>query len=318
MVKGTAGDIVLRISGLVKRYKELTAVDNLSLEIYRGEVFGFLGPNGAGKTTAIQMMTGILKPDAGEIFIQGEKLTDHGKAKSKVGVCPQSIVIWNKMTCIEQLEFVGTMYDIPAKIAHERGIQLLADMGLLEKQNKLAGTLSGGMQRRLNLIIGLIHDPDIIVLDEPEAGLDPQSRVLVRDYIKTLAGKKTVILTTHNMDEADRVCNRIAIIDHGKLLLVDTPENLKKGTGEGDIFEISMNNFSGSQSASIISSFKTLAEFVSISNNTLLLRTTNILEKLPAILDLLKQQSISTGEIRFRENTLEDVFINLTGRSLRE
>lgn len=318
MVQGAAGDIVLRISCLVKRYKELTAVDNLSLEIYRGEVFGFLGPNGAGKTTAIHMMTGILKPDAGEIFIQGEKLTDHGKAKSKVGVCPQSIVIWNKMTCIEQLEFVGTMYDIPAKIARERGTQLLSDMGLLEKQNKLAGTLSGGMQRRLNLIIGLIHDPDIIVLDEPEAGLDPQSRVLVRDYIKTLAGKKTVILTTHNMDEADRVCNRIAIIDHGKLLLVDTPENLKKGTGEGDIFEISMNNFNGTQSASIISSFDKLAETVSIKESTLLLRKANILEKLPAILDLLKQQSISVGEIRFRENTLEDVFINLTGRSLRE
>ena len=158
----------------------------------------------------------------------------------RVGVCPQSAVLWGRLTCLEQLEFVGEMYGLPRQRARRRGEQLLGDLGLAEKTHKLAGTLSGGMQRRLNLALALVHDPEIVVLDEPEAGLDPQSRVQVREYIRGLGRRHTIILTTHNMDEADRLANRVAIIDHGELLVLDTPEALKQRLGHGDVVDITL------------------------------------------------------------------------------
>ncbi|HEY4720425.1 MAG TPA: ABC transporter ATP-binding protein, partial [Anaerolineae bacterium] len=218
-------NIVLKTEGLTKRYGSLVAVQNLSLEIYAGEVFGFLGPNGAGKTTSINMICGLLKPDAGQVLIDGKPVNGGDAAvRSRVGVCPQDIVLWERLTCLEQLQFMGQMYELSGRDARRRAEQLLIDLDLVEKRNAQARTLSGGMQRRLNLAMALVHDPEIVVLDEPEAGLDPQSRVKVREYIQSLARKKTVILTTHNMDEADRVADRIAIIDHGQLLVLDTPQ----------------------------------------------------------------------------------------------
>ena len=241
MVKADMGNIVLRTRGLTKSYGSLVAVADLNLEVYEGEVFGLLGPNGAGKTTSINMMCGLLKPDSGEVIIRDRRIHQDAQMRHRVGVCPQNIVLWSTLTCIEQLVFMGEMYDIPRRIARQRGVVLLETMGLSDKRDKLAKTLSGGMQRRLNLIMALVHDPDILVLDEPEAGLDPQSRVLVREYIQSLARVKTVILTTHNIDEADRVADRIAIIDHGKLLTIDTPEALKSQVGAGDVLEIELD-----------------------------------------------------------------------------
>ena len=232
---------VLQTEHLTKRYGPLTAVDDLSLEVHEGEVFGFLGPNGAGKTTSISMMCGLLKPDAGRVLIHGQLV--HGGApevRARVGVCPQETVLWEKLTALEQLEFVGTLYGVTPRTARQRGGVLLETLGLSAKSNELAGKLSGGMKRRLNLALALIHDPQILVLDEPEAGLDPQSRVLVREFIRSLARKKTVILTTHNMDEAERLADRVAIIDHGRLLVVDTPDELKRTVGEGDVLEVNI------------------------------------------------------------------------------
>ncbi len=233
------GPVVLRLDRLVRRYGTLTAVDRLSLDICAGEIFGLLGPNGAGKTTTIQMICGLLQPDSGQVLFHGQPVRSRSDLlRARMGVCPQSLLLWGTLTCLEQLEFIGEMYNVPRRTARQRGLELLETMGLAEKRNALARTLSGGMQRRLNLILALVHDPEILVLDEPEAGLDPQSRVMVRDYIRGLARKKTILLTTHNMDEADRVVDRVAIVDHGRLLALDTPEALKRRVGDGDVLEI--------------------------------------------------------------------------------
>ena len=220
----------LEVRELVKRYGDLCAVDHLSLEVRRGEVFGFLGPNGAGKTTAIRMMCGLLKPTSGEVLVEGESLGAQGGAelRSRVGICPQENILWSKLSCFEQLVFTGRMYNVPGDLARKRADDLLVRMGLEDKRNKLAASLSGGMKRRMNVIMALMHDPTILVFDEPEAGLDPQSRVVVREFIREMALERTVMITTHNMDEADRLANRVAIIDAGKLLKLDSPGNLKR------------------------------------------------------------------------------------------
>ncbi|MCC6523872.1 MAG: ABC transporter ATP-binding protein, partial [Polyangiaceae bacterium] len=197
----TAAPVALEVEGLGKRFGALAAVSDLSLKVRRGEVFGFLGPNGAGKTTSISMMCGLLRPDSGRVLVGGEPIDARSpEVRARVGVCPQRVVVWPELGCLEQLVFVGEMYGVPRAVARERGDALLSLMGLAEKRRARARTLSGGMQRRLNLVLALVHEPEIVVLDEPEAGLDPQSRVLVREYVRTLARSKTVILTTHNMD----------------------------------------------------------------------------------------------------------------------
>ena len=307
---------VLQTEHLTKRYGPLTAVDDLSLEVHEGEVFGFLGPNGAGKTTSISMMCGLLKPDAGRVLIHGQPV--HGGAsevRARVGVCPQETVLWEKLTALEQLEFIGTLYGVLPRTARQRGGTLLETLGLSAKSNQLAGKLSGGMKRRLNLALALIHDPQILVLDEPEAGLDPQSRVLVREFIRSLARKKTVILTTHNMDEAERLADRVAIIDHGRLLVVDTPDELKRTVGEGDVLEVNIADGDPEPVAAIASR---LFADVSTVNHTLTVRGRGLIERLPELLQALREADVKTSDVRLRANSLEDVFLSLTGRRLRE
>jgi len=311
-------EIILQTDRLTKHYGNLAAVQDLSLEIRQGEVFGFLGPNGAGKTTSIHMMCGLLKPDSGWVRLKGIPLSS-GKARQMVGVCPQQIVIWEKQTCIEQLQFIGQMYGLSAGLSRQRGRNLLAELNLDEKQNQLACRLSGGMQRRLNLALALVHDPEILILDEPEAGLDPQNRVRIREYIRSLARRKTIILTTHNMDEADRLADRVAIIDHGRLLVIDTPQALKSRLGEGDVLEVTLN----AQSVDLQQIQMTLSSLlgrieINLADGSLTLRGLNLVHQLPAILGALESLGLKLEDIRLRGNTLEDVFIQLTGRKLRE
>ena len=309
-------EIALQTEHLTKHYGNRTAVDDLSLEVHEGEIFGLLGPNGAGKTTSINMLCGLLKPDSGRVLLHGKTITkgDSGM-RAKVGVCPQHIVLWNTLTCLEQMQFIGEMYGIGRAQARRRSEQLLAELDLSEKKNKLARTLSGGMQRRLNLAMGLVHDPEILVLDEPEAGLDPQSRVMLREYVKTLGRDKTIILTTHNMDEADRMATRVAIIDHGRLLTVDTPEALKSKVGEGDVLEIELNEDILERATSAVASITPNAVTI---DHTLVIRARGMVDLLPAILNALSGIDAQPQEVRLRENSLEDVFISLTGRRLRE
>jgi len=307
---------VLQARGLTKRYGTLTAVKDLSLDVFDGEVLGLLGPNGAGKTTSINMLCGLLKPDSGRVSIHGKIISNaDASLRLRVGVCPQDIVLWKTLTCLEQMQFIGEMYGMKGKSARQRGEQLFKELDLSEKKDKLARTLSGGMQRRLNLALALVHDPEILVLDEPEAGLDPQSRVLVREYIKSLAHRKTIILTTHNLDEADRMADRVAIIDHGLLLTVDTPEALKRTVGEGDVLEIEMDKDATEQARVVLAS---IVREVTATNHTLVIRARGVVELLPAILNVLHRLDANPGEVRLRANSLEDVFLSLTGRRLRE
>jgi ABC-2 type transport system ATP-binding protein len=196
---------------------------------------------------------------------------------------------------------------------------VLDDLGLADRADRPARTLSGGMRRRLNLALALVHDPEIVVLDEPEAGLDPQSRVMVREYIQSLAHNKTVILTTHNMDEADRVADRVAIIDHGELLRLDTPEALKHSVGQGDVLEIAVRGDEG-VAGKVQAAIGHLSGqlLVSMADGTLAVRAPNVVALLPTILEALAAADVPCGEVHLRENTLEDVFIQLTGRRLRE
>ena len=313
---------VLKTEGLTKRYGNLTAVKDLTLEIREGEVFGFLGPNGAGKTTSINMMCGLLKPDAGRVTIQGVPVAGGDpEVRARVGVCPQEVVLWERLTCLEQLQFIGQMYGLTRQRARQRSEQLLEELDLTSKRGSQARTLSGGLQRRLNLAMALVHDPEIVVLDEPEVGLDPQSRVKVREYIRSMARVKTVILTTHNMDEADRVADRVAIIDHGQLLVLDTPEALKRRVGEGDVVEIGLSaalDKDAAERARTALASVVSQTFVHAGRRALTVRALDAVGALPAILHALETAGLQPGEVRVRENTLEDVFIQLTGRRLRE
>jgi ABC-2 type transport system ATP-binding protein len=238
-----------------------------------------------------------------------------GNSRRLVGVCSQQIVLWGTLTCLEQLEFIGQAYGIERREARRRGEELLEIIGLSEKKNALARSLSGGMQRRLHLIMALVHDPEVLILDEPEAGLDPQSRILVRETIRSLARRKTVILTTHNMDEADRLADRVAVIDQGRRLALDTPEALKRTLGEGDILEIELAGVAPEVAAAPLGS---LIKEIRVNGCLLTLRGGGIVEKLPAIIETIRSVGGAVGEIRLRANTLEDVFIALTGRKLRE
>ena len=309
-------EIAISINHLTRKFGSFTAVDDISFEVHRGEIFGLLGPNGAGKTTTINMICGLLIPTSGNIEFTGEHSLK--KMKSLTGYCPQDNIFFPKLTCLEQLVFIGEMYGLPYREALSRSQQLLEHIGLAEKQKSLAGKLSGGMKRRLSICLALVHNPDILILDEPEAGLDPQSRILVRDFIKAFSHERTIILTTHNMDEADRLANRIAIIDYGKLLLLDTPENLKNTIGEGDLLELCFETNETGKALEALKKLPDLSHHSTTGDNSLLIKSQKLVEKVPDIVDLFKKEQLHITEIKLRENTLEDVFIHLTGRKLRE
>ena len=306
---------MIKIEGLKKKFGDLTAVDGLNFDIFRNEIFGFLGPNGAGKTTTINMICGLVPPSEGKITFDNNQTKDR---KSLIGYCPQENIFYPKLTCLEQLIFMGQMYGLPSKTIKKKALELLNLLGLEGKANVWAIKLSGGMKRRLNICLALVHSPEILILDEPEAGLDPQSRILVRELIKAFGKEITVILTTHNMDEADRLSDRIAVIDHGKLLSLDTPQNLKRTVGDGDILELILEKSSQSAIEQFTQKIKLLSMNVKINGESVLIKNQNIIGQLHVIKSLAEASGLTIIEIKLRENTLEDVFIHLTGRGLRQ
>jgi len=312
-------DVVLSLKGLQKSYGNLVAVKDLSLDVYRGEVFGFLGPNGAGKTTTIKMICGLLKSDAGEILINNHSLNDHYRqCKRIMGLCPEDLVIWESLTCLEQLEFMGQQYDLSRNAAKKKALELLDILGLIDKRNTLAKELSSGMKRRLNIALALVHDPEILILDEPQAGLDPQSRILVREYVRSLSKRITVILTTHDMDEVDKLADRVGIIDNGQMLVLDTPEGLKSRIGAGDILEIKIAAGQDDKLKTLKAAFpKSLRDFT-YQDETIRLVNVDTLGVLPVLLETFQHAYVEILDVTVRKKTLEDVFIDLTGRRLRE
>lgn len=305
----------IKIINLGKKFDEFTAVDGLNFDVYANEIFGLLGPNGAGKTTTINMICGLLPPSEGNILFNNKKRND---IKSNIGYCSQENIIYPKLTCMEQLLFVGSLYDLSHKDIKQRAKELLQMLGLEDKAEVRATKLSGGMKRRLNICLSIIHDPEIIILDEPEAGLDPQSRILVREVIKSFRKEKTIILTTHNMDEADRLVDRLAIIDYGKLLVLDTPKKLKQTLGEGDILELKVETNDNKSLEHFINKINAKGIVVQQIDNTVLMKHSGIVELIPFVKSSALDNNLEIEELRLRECSLEDVFIHLTGRRLRQ
>jgi ABC-2 type transport system ATP-binding protein len=311
-------DYIIIAQNITKDFDGFKAVDGLSLQVKKGEVFGFLGPNGAGKTTFINTMVGLLKPTSGKILINGADVQEIDK--ELIGICPQELVLWDHLTCKESLKLMGDMYEVPKKLLKSRVDKLLKDLLLTDKADTVVTKLSGGMKRRLNLALALVHEPEIVVLDEPSEGLDPQSRRVLWNYIKSLRDDegKTVILTTHLMDEADKLSDRVAIIDHGQLIRLDTTENLKKEIGEGDVVEMKLSK--PQMNMKVIESLKSIQQIISVLevDGVINLRAMDAVGKLPQIMDKVESTGVQISDLSVRQNTLEDVFIELTGSSLRE
>jgi ABC-2 type transport system ATP-binding protein len=218
------------IENLTKRFEDITAVDGLNLEVENGELFGLLGPNGAGKTTTINVLCGLLKPTSGSVKVGGfDVQKERGKVKELIGVSPQETSVYLHLTGKENIELFGNLHAMPRDLLKKNVDELLMKLSLEEHAERRADKYSGGLMRRLNLTMALVHDPEIVFLDEPTVGMDPQSRHAVWDYITDLKKKgKTVILTTHYIEEAEALCDRVAIIDHGKLIALGSPKQLMR------------------------------------------------------------------------------------------
>jgi len=308
----------IEVSHLIKKFGSLTALNDISFSVGEGETFGFLGPNGAGKTTSIKMMVGLLRPTSGKVYING--IDVQKIEKGSIGICPQELMLWENLTCKESLNLMADMYEIPKTTRDPRVQKLLNDLFLQEKADTVVSKLSGGMKRRLNLALAVVHEPEVVVLDEPSEGLDPQSRRVLWNYIRSMRDDegKTVILTTHIMDEADQLSDRIAIIDHGKLIRLDTPEKLKKKIGEGDVVDIKLSD--PLRNEDLIHELEDQKDVISVHevNGRINIRALNAVGKLPVMMQTVEKLDLRVADISVRQNTLEDVFIELTGTGLRE
>ncbi len=298
------------------------AVRGLSLKVEEGEVLGLLGPNGAGKTTTMNLMIGLLKPTKGRITIFGKSFASNGKEiQQRIGVAPQEFSFYAHLTVFENAKLFATLYSVSTP---ERKIDELFSLFELEEiRGQRADQLSGGQKRRLNLTLALLHDPEMIILDEPAAGMDPQSRAVLWSSIKYLADSenKTIILATHLMEVADRLSDRIAIIDHGKLLIVDKPENLKQKFGHGETINIRVAPHLDADDILLLRSrIEEILPHVEGSDHSFRIYTDNSIEDLSRLLEMLNQADIRHKliDVSIRSETLEDVFIKLTGRKLRE
>ncbi|MHB1830289.1 MAG: ABC transporter ATP-binding protein [Candidatus Micrarchaeaceae archaeon] len=311
---------ILKIKNLVKTFEGFTAVDSISLDIKKGEIFGILGPNGAGKTTTINMILGLLKPTSGSITINGIDIAKHGNdVKKMMGLMTQETVVDGDLTARDNLEIFAELYHVPASKIPGKVKEALAESELTEFADKKAGTFSGGMQRRLALVKSMIQDPMLLILDEPTTGLDIQNRVSMWGHIKGLIKiGVTIILTTQYLEEADALCDRIAIIDHGKIKAIGTASELKRMVGTGRVLEIVLESESQAQSAaSLLKSHFKINPIVKGD------RLDAIIEKwdpkmLPEMLSLLEKKKLIVSSVNVHFPTLDDVFIKLTGSGMRD
>jgi ABC-2 type transport system ATP-binding protein len=302
---------LIKIRNLVKKYGNLTAVDNLTLDINENEVFGLLGSNGAGKTTTIHMLATLLKPTSGTATVNGYDITNQpAKVRASIGIVFQAPSSDDMLTGYENLHLHAMLYSVPRHTRKQRIEEVLELVGLTERKHDQVKTYSGGMRRRLEIARGLLHKPKVMFLDEPTLGLDPASRESMWKYVRRLVEeeKVTIILTTHYMEEADMLCDRIAIIDKGRIVALDTPAKLKAGLG-GDIIRIKTKKFM-QQDIDKIRQFSFVHKLEQ-SDGFLVLSVDNAKRDLPVLL-----QNVEAESAEFTSPTLNDVFIQLTGRNI--
>ncbi len=304
---------MIKIRGLTKKYGSHVAVDNLTLDIYENEIFGLLGSNGAGKTTTIHMLATLLKPSSGSATVNGYDIVSQpARVRSSIGIVFQAPSSDDMLTGYENLQLHSMLYSVPRNIRKQRIEEVLNLVGLTERMHDQVKTYSGGMRRRLEIARGLLHKPKVMFLDEPTLGLDPASRETMWRYIQRLVKEErmTVILTTHYMEEADILCNRIGIIDKGRIVALDTPKGLKAGLG-GDVIRIKtlQQRYNNSDKISQLDFVRKVEQ----NDGFLVLSVNNAKRDLPI---LLRHIEVDTAE--FTSPTLNDVFIHLTGRNIKE
>ena len=303
---------MIAAKNLKKRYGDVVALDDVSFEVTKGETFGLLGPNGAGKTTAIKLLCGLLKADDGTVSLDGKTDPTLAEVRLSLGVVPQALAIYEELSAEENLRFFGRMYGLSGRKLKDRVQNCLEIAGLEQRGKDRASKYSGGMKRRLNMVCSLLHEPILLLLDEPTVGVDPQSRNLIFDTIEAMKERdRTIIYTTHYMEEAQRLCDRVAILDHGKILDMDTVDNLITRHGGQSHVEAEFEEK--------LSDPEKITNFVKVENlqlgeKSVRFATSQPMESLAA----LNRSGVRFRTLKVQTADLEDVFLNLTGRRLRD
>lgn len=312
-MRGKCMEYVVEVQNLVKGYKEIKAVDGVEFQVKRGEIFGFLGPNGAGKTTTVRMLTGIIKPDSGKAYILGYDIQkDPLKAKERLGVVPETSNAYVDLSAWQNLILTADLYGVPKDDAKKRADSLLKKFDLYKRRDDKVKGFSKGMKQRLILAMALINDPELLFLDEPTSGLDVQSSLLIRNMLLQLREEgKTVLLTTHNLEEANKLCERIAIINHGKIAAIDTPENLKNLIKKLNSIEIT---FTGNINIQELSDLPEIQE-IKKTGDKFVLSTDNVNDLISAVTEYAKYNDIKITSLNTLTPSLEEVFIELIERS---
>ncbi|HMK35617.1 MAG TPA: ATP-binding cassette domain-containing protein [Desulfomonilaceae bacterium] len=316
--KGGIDSPIIRITGLTKQFNDVTALENLNLEIEKGELFGLLGPNGAGKTTLISILATILDATSGTATVCGfDVRREEDSVRKSIGIVFQDPSLDDELTGEENLDFHGRLYGMDPATRRERMDEVLNLVDLVDRRNGFVKTYSGGMRRRLEIARGLMHRPQVLFLDEPTLGLDPQTRRKIWNYIRNLKKSfgMTIILTTHYMDEADQLCSRIAVIDRGGIVAMDTPEGLKARLG-GEVLEL--------ETPVVRKDFLTDLRNsddvgnVTLEDGKLFLTVRNGESFVPKVFEIAQNLGIEISSVSMRKPNLEDVFIKLTGREIRD
>ncbi len=305
------------VKNVTKKYGSFKAVDGISFNVGEGEIFGLLGPNGAGKTTTIKMLTTILPPTSGEANVAGYDIRrNQNDVRRSVGIIFQDPSLDDELTGRENLEFHAILYKIGKEQRERKIAEVLKLVELEDKADTIVKFYSGGMKRRLEIARGLVHEPKILFLDEPTIGLDPQTRRHIWDYIKGLneLSRTTIILTTHYIEEADYLCNRVAIVDHGKMVVLDTPKALKDRLG-GDVISVEVKE---ADSLKARLAGQRWIKHVSKREGFLELTVKEGEKRIPAIVTLATKNGIGIGSVSLHKPSLEDVFIHFTGKTIRE
>ncbi len=311
---------ILEVKNLVKKYGDLTAVDDISFSIEEGEIFSLLGPNGAGKTTTISVLSCLLKPTSGDAIIGGHSVTRESMDVRKIiGVVPQDIALYNMLSARENLMFWGRMYDLGGAELKQRVDAVLEQIGLSDKANVKIETYSGGMKRRVNIGVGLLHKPRIIYMDEPTVGIDPQSRRNILDAVKELNRQgMTVLYTTHYMEEAQELSDRVGIIDQGKLIALGTLKELTQRVGEHETLRLHLGEDANAQKLSDALCSLPGVMKCSTTDHEVVLIVPEAEEALAPVITRANEVGVKVQSVDIQEPNLEAVFLHLTGRALRD